>query len=156
MHRKFIATIAAAAIAITAFASAPARADSNDAARALATILGIAIIGAAINDARKDKDKVTRHHNYRPRHQYNHDHRLHPKPIPQRVHRRILPGKCLRSFQTDRGRARLFTQRCLNRNYQFVNSLPRSCARQIWTDRGMRSGYGAGCLRRTGYQLAHG
>lgn len=58
MHRKFIATVAAASILITGFAAVPAQANQQDVGRALAAVLGLAIVGAVIHDSQKDKKKV--------------------------------------------------------------------------------------------------
>lgn len=139
-QKRFIALVAAAAIAVTGFGAAPARAD--DQAAAIAALLGLAVIGAVIADKRKDKKKAV----------------THPapisRPLPPRVNRKLLPQHCLRSLATDRGQRRIFGQRCLNRNYKFADSLPRQCHRQVWTDRGWRAGFGARCLRKHGYQLA--
>ena len=55
IQKRFIATIAAAAIAITGFTTAPARAGDDEAAAAIAALLGLAVIGAVIADKRKDK-----------------------------------------------------------------------------------------------------
>ena len=55
MHRKFIATVVATSILFTGFAAAPARANQEDVGRALATLIGIAIVGAVIHDSNKDK-----------------------------------------------------------------------------------------------------
>ena len=152
MYRKFIATVAAAAIAVTGIGATPAAAGDDDVARALAAIVGLAIVGAAINDAKQDRR--AQHRRVQPRHSHR-PHHVAPKPLPPRVSRHLLPGDCLRSFGTYEGRVRLFTQRCLQRNYRFVNSLPSRCYRRIETSRGQRYGYSPRCLRRSGYQLAH-
>lgn len=55
MHRKFIATVVATSILFTGFAAAPARANQEDVGRALAALIGIAIVGAVIHDSDKDK-----------------------------------------------------------------------------------------------------
>lgn len=143
IQKRFIATIAAAAVAITGFTSAPARAGDDEAAAAIAALLGLAVIGAVIADKRKDKKerRVVTH----PRD---------PRPLPPRVGRKLLPQQCLRSFRTDRGQRRVFGQRCLHRHYDHVHSLPQRCHREFYTDRGWRQGYGAKCLNRYGYQLA--
>ncbi len=157
MHRKFIAAIAAASIFITGISAAPVRAGDDDVARALAAIVGLAIVGAAINEARDDRKKkasVTRKKVHK-HHQVKKPHHIHPRPLPHRARRNLLPGECLYSFDTYEGPARVFGARCLERNYRYVNSLPQSCLRRVWTDRGTRYGYGARCLRRQGYQLAH-
>ncbi|MGA9408914.1 MAG: hypothetical protein WBV78_00575, partial [Roseobacter sp.] len=60
MSRKFIAIVASAALLITAVGNAPARAD-EDLARLLATVVGVAIVGAVIsNKLDDDKDKDDR------------------------------------------------------------------------------------------------
>ncbi|TDE35966.1 hypothetical protein [Antarcticimicrobium sediminis] len=58
-HRSFIALISGLAltVAITGATAAPARAD-NDAARIFAGLVGLAIIGAAIEDSRNDRGPV--------------------------------------------------------------------------------------------------
>jgi hypothetical protein len=55
MSGKFISFIIAASIAVTGMTAAPAQASDRDLARALAAIAGVAIIGVAINEGRKDK-----------------------------------------------------------------------------------------------------
>ncbi len=148
MHRKFIATIAAAAIGITSLGATPAAADNDDAARALAALLGIAIIGAVINDSRKD-DHVTRDRIYRPHHP------IKPRPLPPRVgNRKLLPAQCLRTFRTDHGKINGFGSKCLGKSYRHVNALPRSCAVRFRDQHGYGRGWSAQCLRRNGYQLA--
>ncbi|WP_299683921.1 hypothetical protein [uncultured Tateyamaria sp.] len=143
IQKHVIATIAAVAIAVTGFSAAPARAGDDEAAAAIAALLGLAVIGAVIADKRKDKKE--RREVSRPRD---------PRPLPPRVSRKLLPQECLRSFHTDHGKRRIFGQRCLRHNYGFVNSLPRQCHREFYTDRGWRQGYSARCLNRHGYQLA--
>lgn len=79
MYRKFIATVLATAVAITGFTAAPARADNEDLLKILGGVAAIAIIGAAINEARDD-DKVSKNYNYynRGRHKgHRHKHHKH-------------------------------------------------------------------------------
>ena len=53
---RLIGTFTAAAVALTTFSAAPAYADRDDrAARAVAAILGLAVVGAIINDHKQDK-----------------------------------------------------------------------------------------------------
>lgn len=143
IHRQFIGLVTAAAIAITGFTAVPARAGEDEVGAAIAALLGLAIVGAVIHEKKKDKKK--RHTVHTP---------VHPKPLPKRVNRKLLPQHCLRSFNTDRGYRRMFGQRCLNKSYHHVHSLPHTCHREIYTDRGWRGGYSARCLNRHGYQLA--
>ncbi|MFD0859617.1 cation:proton antiporter [Roseovarius aquimarinus] len=66
MSRKFITLVIAASIAVTGFTAAPARASDRDLARALATIAGIAIVGVAINEARKTDRRAAPRAYYQP------------------------------------------------------------------------------------------
>ncbi|GFE49211.1 hypothetical protein So717_09640 [Roseobacter cerasinus] len=153
MHRKFIATIIAAALAVTAIGSAPARAD-DDALKALAAIAGIAIIGKVIHDRNKRKSEqhtVTRKSSS---HSNGRVYDLKPRPLPQRANRRLLPGNCLRSVDTWDGRVRYFGKRCLERNYRHVDRLPQRCAVRFRGEDRSRRGYEARCLNRAGYKLA--
>jgi hypothetical protein len=166
MYRKFITTIAAASVALTALGATPAFADrDDDLARALAAILGVAVIGSIIHDNKKKKK--ARHvprqeyqpvpkkpHVYRPHVQPRVQPHVDPKPLPRHVRRKLLPQHCLRSFDTRQGRVRMFPRRCLESNYSFINRLPAHCATRIKTDRGRRVGWEARCLRHEGYRLA--
>ena len=157
MHRKFIATIAAASILITGFAAAPARANQDDLGRALAALLGVAIVGVVIHENKKKKKQrahvqpAPRHKIHKPIQKRRH---IKPRTLPRRVSEHLLPGRCLRSFETRRGNARIFGERCLERHYGFTHRLPQHCERRIRTDRGPRFGFGARCLRKQGYKLA--
>jgi hypothetical protein len=162
-NRKFISVIAAVSIGVTSLIAAPARAGQYDTERAIAALLGLAVIGAIVADDRKDRrkrnDAVTRHSNQGVHDGLRNGHirrtpTLEARPLPNRVSRKLLPQRCLRSFETDRGRARVFGARCMDRHYDFVRDLPARCERRIRTDRGVRYGYSARCLDRYGYQLA--
>lgn len=148
MHRYFIAAVVSLTVIITGSFAAPARADGDDLARALAGIAALAIIGKAIHDRNK-RDHVTHNYNtYQPR-------VIRPKPLPNRVARKNLPAQCIRHIETRNGNTRrVLGARCLDRNYRFSNQLPRNCARQVETRRGWRWVYGARCLRNNGYQIA--
>jgi hypothetical protein len=157
MYSKFIATVAVASILITGFSAAPARANQDDVGRALAALLGIAIVGAVIHENKKNKKQrahvkpAPRHKVHKPVQKQRH---VKPRPLPRHVSQHLLPGRCLRSFETRRGTARIFGQRCLERHYGFTHRLPQHCERRVRTDRGSRSGFGANCLRKQGYKLA--
>ncbi|MEH6644476.1 hypothetical protein [Sulfitobacter sp.] len=163
---RLIGAVTAVAIALTTVAAAPAHADDRRNARIVATILGLAVVGAIIHDKKQDKKDERKTHRapvqkkkvYKERRKEVVRHRgtVQPRPLPQRINRKQLPQNCLRSFDTRQGRAHMFGRRCLERNYRPVNWLPQSCAMTIRTDRGKRAGYDARCLRRNGYSLAHG
>jgi hypothetical protein len=168
MYRRFIATVAAASIAITAIGTAPARADDRDVARALAAILGVAVVGKIIHDNKKDKRReVTRHQPapvYQAPRQRTHkqvhrqrSHNVQPRPLPRHVrNNKLLPKQCFHSFETRRGNVRMFGNRCLQNNFRHANSLPQHCKVRVKTYDGRRTGYQARCLRDAGYRLARG
>lgn len=159
---RLIGTITAATIAVTSIGITPAYADRDDrAARALATVLGIAVLGAIIHDNNKS-DKSHKNETYRKPVQTHRTkpiqtqrkQRIAPKALPQRVSRKLVPQSCLRSFRTRDGRTQMFGQRCLQRSNTNVNRLPQKCFQRIRTRDGQRAGYNARCLSRRGYQLS--
>ncbi|MEP2891704.1 hypothetical protein [Tateyamaria sp.] len=161
IQRPFIATIAAAAIAITGFSAAPARASDNDAAKALAIVLGLAVAGAVIHKRNDDKKARRESYTHKPVPQTHKrtvsPQRKHvqPRPLPSKVNRKLLPKGCLSNLRTDRGRhIQAFGQNCLSRNYKFSSSLPQHCGQRVRTRHGAGYAYEAQCLSRQGYQLA--
>lgn len=149
-HKKFISAIAAISILITGVSASQAEAGQYDAERAIAAILGLAVIGAIIAEDRKDDRRdnaVTRH---TPQIQA----RPLPRDVKRKASRRALPQKCLRSVETRRGSARYFGLRCMEKTFRHVGRLPQACERRIRTDRGVRYGWGARCLRQNGYTIA--
>jgi len=157
IHKKFIAGVAALAICVTGVSASQANADSRDRNRALVALLGLAVVGAAIAEDRKDKRReaaalATRNKPV----VVAPSARIQARPLPNRArrqaNRRALPQSCLREFNTRRGAQHIFGARCLNQNYGFVSSLPRNCERQIRTTQGVRTGFSARCLNNQGYQ----
>lgn len=169
MSRKFIARIAAVAIAVTAIGHTPAKAD-DDLATALATVVGVAIIGGIINNQLRtdnDIDRATRNiydrtyfsNNRASQPRFNttrrvqsqfDNRRVQPRPLPRRVKRAFLPGECLQRF----GDRRVLGERCLDRRYGFKNSLPKRCEIRFRANGKKNKGYNARCLRREGYRIA--
>lgn len=171
MYRKFIATVTAASIALTALGASTAKAGEYDAARAVAAILGLAVVGKIVHDKHQDRknhdQQVTRHapapvyEPARPRYKQHQQrngygaHQPEPRPLPHRASRKLLPGQCLRSFETNRrGTVRMFGERCLQRNFEYSHRLPQHCQTRVRTSQGKRYGYEARCLRNAGYRLA--
>ena len=175
INSRFVGAVTAAAVTLTTFTAAPAFADDERTARAIAAILGLAVVGKIIHDNNKDRDHVTRHVYKEPpkakkkqvkkqkvqtyqqprranKQRYQNG-SIYAKPLPSRVSRKTLPQHCLRSFQTRRGYVRMLPRRCLERNYDFVNRLPQHCGIRVRTDRGPRMGYAARCLRQNGYRF---
>lgn len=158
-HRKVIAVITAAALAITGIGATPLQANGYNSERALAALLGLAVIGAIVANERKDRKNLepqvqrqalphVQQHILKPSH-------IAPRPLPQRARLAPLPGQCLRFLDNTHGPNRVFGARCLQRNYQAAQWLPRNCLRQFQTNRGWREGYGARCLRHEGYEIAN-
>lgn len=151
MYRRFISTIAAASIALTTLGALPAFADDRDTARALAAILGLAIVGKVIHDNKKKRAS----HHAAPR--YNPPvYDVQPRPLPKRANRKLLPRKCFRTFENRRSKIRMFGNRCLQNNYAHAHRLPQHCFNRFRTYDGWRRGYEARCLRDAGYRLARG
>ncbi|MDC0659140.1 hypothetical protein N6L27_14135 [Leisingera sp. SS27] len=161
-HRKFIALIVAAAIAITGFSAAPARAD-NDVAKILGGLALLGILGAAIKHSRdKDDHAVTRtynppqnHSHNRHRHQGRNRHGGHVKPLPQSVRRYDLPAHCVRYFPRYSSNYPLAAKGCLDRNYGYTHKLPQVCKVTFWNGKHNRTGYKPGCLKKHGYRMVH-
>lgn len=157
MHRKFIALVLAAAVTITGFAAAPARAD-EDVAKVIFGLTALAILGAAIRDSRQNDPVVVsqgdRGYDSRPHH---HPHRGHgwvpPRPLPPNVARYTLPAHCQKPVPGLRGRP-VLGLRCLKQSYPHVNSLPRACRIEVEKGRRERDGYSTQCLRNRGYRLS--
>lgn len=168
MYRTFIATVAAASIALTALGTAVQAGDRGN-SQAIAAILGLAAVGAIIHQHNK-RDEARGRVRHQPAPVYVAPKPVYnppaynpprynvpkPRPLPNRVNRKLLPQECFRSFETRRGKVRMFGARCLNRNYDFAHRLPHECQYLFNTHRGERRGYEARCLRDRGYRLARG
>ncbi len=83
MARKFISFIIAASVAVTGLTAAPAQAGDRDLARALAAIAGVAIVGAVINESRKDNRYAAPRQYYQPQRQYYQPQRQYYQPQRQ-------------------------------------------------------------------------
>lgn len=153
MHKKFIALIIAAAVAVTGISASQARAaDTGDILTGLAAI---AILGAAVNHYTKDKreDKVERHYN---NHVYqSHKKKRHKaKPLPKRVKRYNIPQRCLRTYEGYGNRPLLGTK-CLSKHYKHANSLPQQCKVGFWNGHKVKRAYEPACLRHHGYRVVY-
>jgi hypothetical protein len=164
MALKFIASILTAAVIVTGFNVAPARADVRDLAAAAAGIAAVAIIANQLNKTRdRSKESVSSRSNsgqyYAPAYrapQKNHGgHYIQPRPLPDRVSRKALPAACVQRVENDRGRAvNVLGQRCLQNNFRGAGNLPRACAVDVRTNRNWQTAYDANCLARAGYTIA--
>jgi hypothetical protein len=160
MHRKFIALIVSAAIAITGLsvAASPARAD--DTAKIIAGIAAFALIGAAIHNSNRNRDPVVTRPSpvmnkpwpptqWRPTPPV----RPAPGPLPPRYTRYDLPQYCLKPIQGYRHDNYLVGNDCLENYWGPTASLPRECRVTIWTGRDNRAMFRPDCLQRHGYRL---
>lgn len=169
MSRKFISTVLAASLAITAFAAKPVEAASEeDIARILAGAATIFIIGKAIQSSRDndkdDKKKSKSHKDRKDRDRYKpqkHMSRKHDRYDRHDHGRRSygnraapLPQHCQVTARTRSGHETLFGARCLDRSYQSARRLPGECLRDVRSFRGERQAYSGHCLRARGYTTA--
>ncbi|MBY6066184.1 hypothetical protein KUW17_05480 [Leisingera aquaemixtae] len=160
-HRRFIALIVAAAIAVTGFSAAPARAD-EDFAKVLGGLALLGIIGAAIKHSRDDDDRHVSRKYTPPAHNHSHGghkyygsdrHDGYVRPLPPRVRRYDLPSQCLRYFPAYSRSHALVGKGCLERSYGYTHALPKSCKVTFWNGKRHRTGYKPGCLNSHGYRL---
>ena len=148
-------------IALSPISAAPAKADERTDAL-VATILGLAVVGAIIDDNRRDARRDRRLDRDIRRDDRRDDWRDDRRGDRRRdgVHRsKILPGQCLRYFRTVRGGRDYMGGACLQRNYDHANRLPHRCSMSIMTynrrgDLVRRTVYRQGCLSRAGYVIA--
>lgn len=132
-------------IALSPISSAPAKAGDRNAEAIIATILGLAVVGAIIDHNRRDRREER---DVRP------DDR-----DPDGVNRsKILPGKCLRYFPTVRGGRNYMGGNCLRKHYRNSHLLPTHCSMDIDTfnrrgDLVRRTVYRQGCLSRSGFYI---
>lgn len=159
IHKKVIASVTALSLLVTGVSATASQAQqrSHKAESTIAALFGLAVIGALVAADQKDrkhrrKADVAPHpaHKIKPVTRQT----LKARPLPKRARHQALPQQCLRRFDTDQGRARLFAHRCMQRNYAHTQHLPKHCQRQVWTANGPRSGWGARCLRQNGFRVA--
>ena len=146
MGRKFIATILAAAIAVTSISATTtaAQAGDKDVARFIVGATALAIIGAAIADEQRKKNKAhagTQSH-YKPKPQVHHK--------PRHNAGLVAPRKCLINAQTRQGWTKGYAVGCTRHNIRRPAALPSDCVRRNFANTS-RYFYSARCLRRNGF-----
>lgn len=159
MHRTFITTVLAAAIAITGLGVAPAQAGDKDLARFLVGVATIGIIAAAIEDGKRhDNGHVTRQDHYTPPVVHAPQRppvHVAPRPLPDRARIAALPTRCLQTVTDRRGARQVYAAGCLQRNDIRVNALPDRCALAVIGPKGgQRNAFDAQCLANYGYRTA--
>jgi len=160
MIRKFTATIAAGAIALTGFAATPAQAlDEGETLRLLLGVGALAAIASAAHNKNKDKDrnKDSVKINAWPNDPY-YNGNVQVKPYQQQGvktrRRATLPAKCETVVPTRRGDQRFFGEPCLKRS-GFHAKLPQKCAKTLDFGRREVKAYGKTCLQKQGYRVGY-
>ncbi len=126
--------------------------DRDDVGKLILGIAAIAALNAALENRREDRSTTqVRDRDMRaPRVSPNNANRW--SDLNRQTNRRVIPHACLRNIETRFGTQRMFGLRCLERNYNHVNSLPDRCAVRVYTNNGPRRGYDPLCLREQGYR----
>lgn len=151
MFKPLIAGITALSVAFASAAPAQANGlDREDVGKLLIGLAAVAALNAAID--RNNRDDRRDESSTRTQHRNNSWDDLNRPRQRDHVRNRELPRQCLRSIETRFGTQRMFTQRCLERNYARVNRLPERCAVRVYSDNGPRSGFDPLCLREAGYR----
>lgn len=133
--RRFTATVAAAATALALMTAAamPARADSNDAAKALALIATVAILGKALDDRNKRRDD----------------------PVSHPVRRDVLPRVCAIQIDAGRRAQTVYSGPCL-REEGVRARLPRQCEGTVRMRGRTVPVYGEACMIDAGFRVERG
>ncbi|MGH1423664.1 MAG: hypothetical protein ACRBBU_02970 [Pseudooceanicola sp.] len=163
MARKFIATILASSIAITAF-TAPARAGNNDnLVRFLAGATALVIIGKALegsgSHSAKPQYKVYGYGtNPKPHHdhgrKYSHGNKHHGKPHKSSNHDiRRMPESCRLSMRTSSGMITGYGYKCVQKFPRVAGRIPGHCVTAAKSKHGPRFVYTTRCLQRAGYNV---
>jgi hypothetical protein len=124
MRTQIISTLAAAAVALAGLGATPARADDDDIARIIAGLMGIAILGAALNDRDDRRPVVTP-----------------PRPPVYPPERR----ECLRKRWTPNGWVSYYAQNCVAGYNPRPVPQPPVCQRRVWTSHGWQWIADRGC-----------
>ena len=162
---RMIATVTSLALTSAVLLPAPAQADGDDLARALAGIVAVGIIAKAI-DSRSDRSRETaragRLGSIEQTYYYNgrvidgeiRDYKA-SRPKATRGYKKLpLPKSCLRWIETRRGDRLAYGSQCLDRRFKHAKKLPDHCETAVRTSRGFRTVYGATCLGRDGWVVA--
>ena len=159
MTRKFITTLAAAAVALSSVSATPVMAnpDRDRLARFLAGAATLIIIGTAINNSQASPRSNTQTH-YNPHAHYNPRATPKPKPKPKpkpRAHhgKPPLPAKCVLRVPSRYGSYATLGSRCLNKNYRAARHLPQVCRESVKLKGVWRSAYKIRCLRDRGFRI---
>lgn len=156
MCRALMMPLLVAAITLSPVTTAPSFAgprksnDDSNVNALIATLLGLAVVGAVISHKKNNDDRDTGRSQRGGHREFDRD-RLQVNPDY------LLPGKCLRKFKTQFGKERYWGRNCLQKRYGNVGSLPKSCRETIvaknksgvWVSRKV---YEPHCMRQAGYR----
>lgn len=79
-----------------------------------------------------------------------------PPPVARSTNPRHIPSQCLRTIQTPRGPAPLYTRGCMRDHYYFIDALPRHCFVETQNREGRkRFGWSPYCLSQAGYDVRY-
>lgn len=154
MSRKFIATVLAASLAVTALSAQASRADNADFGQVLGNVAKLYTLNRVINSAQEDGF-------FDVRNDYA-DNRGLPRVIQEdrnrkdyrdnRGQQRAMPRSCV--LQIRGGRSEYVVSKgCLQRNGWNTDRLPSRCETRVRDDGDKRKVYYAGCLEREGFQI---
>jgi hypothetical protein len=145
---KFTAGLVALSIATAGFAAAPARAGENDAALALGGLVTLFVLGKALEDKNKDKNKVavstSRHRD---------DRRNEPWQDRNRGRDFGIPNQCVASAGQGSKQRLVAFENCIERDRRAQVHLPRACETRVKTRQGKVDAYDVGCLTNFGYRV---
>jgi hypothetical protein len=151
MMKSTIAGITALSLSLAGATSAHAQGlDRDDLGKLLFGLVAVTVIGAAINNDRREN--ATQVHDRSRRGGNHNDNWSNRNRGHDNNGRWVLPGDCLRTVENRFGSQRMFEQRCLERHYRHANRLPERCAVRVFTSDGPRNGYDPLCLREAGYR----
>ncbi|WP_121061430.1 hypothetical protein [Chachezhania antarctica] len=137
MQRHLIAAALGLALALSSFAAQPVRAEDGQITRAVAGLAAIALIGAAVSQAGKDK----------------HDAYVKPEHHGRKTDENTLPIACLKDYPVAGADKRLVGRGCLIKHYRNVAGLPGSCEFRFRMKGHDHIGYDPGCLRNHGFAI---
>ena len=156
LHKKFIGGVAAAAIAITSISAATtAQAGDRDTEKALAALLGLAVIGAVIADKKKDDRAVTSTRDGRVYHTHRNGTQHSHRGGAERHRHGYGNGHGQVIFDRHghrHGHVTTVRPRPLPRRVERP-ALPQECLRQFRTDRGPWRIYTQRCMNRSYKQV---
>jgi hypothetical protein len=150
--KRMITLVAAAAVALTSITATPAAALGKNEREVLGILLGLAVLGAIVNESQSNNRARSQPQTYYPQPK---PHRHDPPPRRDRWEDRItwLPASCERTVRINRENREVVSAQCL-REYGFTARLPNGCAFDIRTDWGTQRVYGKQCLADNGYRVA--